>query len=182
MVYKLFPNPANSNPPHSNNPKKLEKKPEKDPPVESGDLEADLTLKQRKWLKVYIETGNATEAARQAYDCTDQSATVIGCENLVKLSMPITELMDKMGLTEVRLMKVLDDGINAMKTEIAKFKGGICDEKDYIDLPTRKTYLELALKVRGLLKDRLELSGGQRIVFEGDAEKYLTERLSQRKD
>lgn len=117
--------------------------------------EKKLTLKQRKWLAIYLETGNATEAARQAYACrTDASAAVIGYENLRKLKIPIGEMMDKMGLSTARLMKVLDEGLTANKVELAKFQGGICDEKTYADLPTRRTYLEMALKLRGLLRDR----------------------------
>ncbi len=149
MAFELFPNPNTL--PNTSIPSPI--------PPSNGE-ESNLTLKQRKWLEVYIETGNATEAARQAYNCKDDnSAGVMGYETLRKLNIPISDLMDRMGLSEGRLMKTLDDGINAMKTEVAKYQGGIEDEKDYIDLPTRKTYLELALKIRGLLLDKLHLSG-----------------------
>lgn len=47
-----------------------------------------LTKKQEKFVDIYTETGNATEAAMQAYDCTDRkSAGVIGAQNLNKVSV-----------------------------------------------------------------------------------------------
>ena len=44
-----------------------------------------LTLKQKRFVDRYIETGNATEAVRQVYDkTTEWSARAIGSENLTK--------------------------------------------------------------------------------------------------
>ncbi len=117
-----------------------------------GNKERKLTLKQRKWLEVYLETGNATEAARQAYNCkSDGAAGVIGYENLRKLKISISEMMDRMGLSDARLMKILEDGLTACKVELAKFEGNITDEKSFPDFPTRGAYLEKALKLKGHL-------------------------------
>lgn len=116
-----------------------------------------LTLKQRVWFREYIKTGNATEAARRAYNCTDGSAEVIGCENLLKLKAPITLIMDIVGLTDAKLAKVMNEGLDAEKIVVAIHKGEICDEKSYIDHPTRKQFAELAAKVKGHLKERIKL-------------------------
>ena len=141
---------------------------------------SNLTLKQRKWLEVYIDTGNATEAAMQVYDCKDRgTAANIGSENVRKLQGTVTELMDFMGLTDIKLMTKLSDGLDAMKTEIAKHAGKIGEKEDFIDFPTRRNYLELALKLRGLLKDIIKHEG--RIpVYTGDisAEEYLEKAIS----
>lgn len=118
----------------------------------------NLTLKQRKWLQVYLETGNATEAARQVYDCKDDNAAgTVGFENLRKLAIPITEILDKMGLSDGRLVKVLDDGLKANKVELAKFQGKIGEEREYPDFATRRAYLEIALRLKGYLRDRISL-------------------------
>jgi phage terminase small subunit len=109
-----------------------------------------LTLKQRKWLNSYMETGNATEAARQAgYSGTDESLAVIGFENLRKLNPQITELMDQMGLTDASLMLKLVEGLDAVVTEKATFEGAITDERTYVDFLTRFKYLDMALKLKG---------------------------------
>ena len=52
-----------------------------------------LTEKQRRWIDYYIETGNATEAARLAgYRAkTDKAMGAIGAENLAKLRAYVDE-------------------------------------------------------------------------------------------
>jgi phage terminase small subunit len=47
-----------------------------------------LTPKQEKFCQVYIETGNATEAYRQAYDCSKWNETSIGQQGSKSLNNP----------------------------------------------------------------------------------------------
>lgn len=124
-----------------------------------------LTLKQRKWLKAYISTGNATQAAMQSYDCKDEeSAAQIGYENLRKLD--ITELMEETGLSDQYLNLKLADGLEATKQLGARIvikKGSPTSQAngelppadgqtdDFIEVPdymTRHKYLETALKLK----------------------------------
>jgi hypothetical protein len=122
---------------------------------------APLTLKQSKWLKVYIETGNATEAAMQAYDCCSrESAAVLGHENIRKVKGAVTALMDAKGLTDDLLMKKLLEGLDANKTEFLKWDGEFKDSRDCVDFPTRQRYLDTAIKLKGVYApDRQEISG-----------------------
>ena len=77
----------------------------------------NLTIKQRKWIKAYIETGSATEAASRTYDCKNRSvAQSIGSENLSKLAF--AELMENMGLTDVALLNLGAEGLQAKKSTI----------------------------------------------------------------
>lgn len=47
--------------------------------------ELSLTLKQRLWIKEYISTGNATEAAMRVYKVKDrESAGTIGSEIILE--------------------------------------------------------------------------------------------------
>ena len=101
----------------------------------------DLTLKQRKWIKEYIETGNATEAAMRVYDCQDrETAANVGCENVRKLQMP--DLMDEMGLTDVALLNMGAEG--ATKPVKQSITGEI-----FPDYNTRRGYWETLLKLKG---------------------------------
>jgi hypothetical protein len=105
----------------------------------------DLTLKQRKWIKEYIETGNATEAAMRVYDCQDrETAANVGCENVRKLQMP--DLMDEMGLTDVALLNMGAEG--ATKPVKQSITGEI-----FPDYNTRRGYWETLLKLKGKLRD-----------------------------
>jgi len=114
-----------------------------------------LTLKQRKFIKYYLECGNLTESARLAgYQATSyNSLRQIGHQCLTKLNLPIQELMDEMGITDQRLLAKLSEGLNAELVKIASHEGIITDEKTYIDYPTRAKYLDMGLKVKGHYKE-----------------------------
>ena len=145
-------------------------------------MKADnLTVKQRKWLQAYIKTGNATEAARQAYDCTKKSAKQIGYENLRKLTVSVKEIMDRQGITDVKLLAILNEGLKAERTEFAKFQGEIVDRENVIDHQTRHKYLEIALKLKGLLRDRIDVTHREFQAYDGkpeNAEEYVREYIS----
>lgn len=103
----------------------------------------DLTLKQRKWIKEYIKTGNATEAAMRVYDCKDRdSANALGNENLAKLSMP--ELMEDLGLTDVALMNIGAEGM----TKANKIHGTNDNFVEIPDYGVRHKYWETMLKLK----------------------------------
>lgn len=62
-------------------------------------MSEELTLKQKKFLKVYFETGNGTKAALAAYDTDDtNTAAVISAQNLIKLKPTLVHLMEKKGM------------------------------------------------------------------------------------
>ena len=103
----------------------------------------NLTLKQRKWIKEYIKTGNATEAAMRVYDCKDrESASAIGTQNLGKLSFP--ELMEEMELTDITLMNVGAEGM----TKANKIHGTNDNFVEIPDYATRHKYWETMLKLK----------------------------------
>ncbi len=141
-----------------------------------------ITIKQRKFLKAYLETGNATEAAMQAYDCKDRgSAQSLGSETLSNLvNGPIKERMDAAGLSDEYLMSIMHDGLNADKVEIVKFEGKINDEKAFPDHRTRAKYAELILKWKGELKEHLIHEGRVPVEFTGDnPQEYINDKIDE---
>lgn len=109
-----------------------------------------LTPKQEKWLNAYVETGNATEAARRAgYKGNDQTLRAVGYQNLTKLHIPVGDLLDKMGLDDGVLVTKLKEGLNSELVVVAKFEGSITDERSYVDFSTRARYLDIALRLKG---------------------------------
>ena len=104
------------------------------------------TIKQRKWVKEYIKTGNATEAARVAYNgITNRTAQQVGFENASKLD--ITAIFDRAGLTDARIANTLYRAMRAKRSD---------GKPDW--LPRLKAS-EMALKVRGHFKERIEHMG-----------------------
>jgi len=118
--------------------------------------EDKLTIKQRKWLKLYIETGNATEAAMQAYDCKDRdSARALGSENLAKLN--ISELMENMGLTDVALINIGTEGMT--KAVKQSMTGEV-----HPDYAVRHKYWDTMLKLKQKLVERKDItSNGEKL-------------------
>ncbi len=114
-----------------------------------------MTLKQRKWLRLYVETGNATQSAITAYglDAETQydTASRIGSDNIRKLQFPIEDLMEEAGLTDVYLIAKLRENLNATKPF---GKNAIIHD----DFSSRNKALETALKVTGRLTDRVDLT------------------------
>lgn len=107
-----------------------------------------LTLKQRKWLKLYLELGNATEAAVQSYDCKDrESAAQIGYENLRKLDY--ADFLEQAGVTDELLIKKTAEGLEAVSA-VGKIP----------DFTTRLKYLELAYKLKNRFIIRKDITSG----------------------
>jgi len=132
-----------------------------------------LTLKQRKWIKEYLKTGNATKSAMKVYNCKDMvSAGSVGSENLQKLASPVRLLMESKGLGMGRLLEVLDDGLGANKVisaMVVNKKGDGMKQansmtKDFIDVPDhgiRHKYLETAGKWLGIEESKEKETGDQ---------------------
>ena len=101
-------------------------------------MKADkLTLKQRKWLEIYLETGNATAAARRAYNCNERSARQIGYENMTKLDF--TDVLEAHGATAAMLVKLIVEGAKATK---------LIKDKEVPDWEVRHKYLITILRLK----------------------------------
>lgn len=140
----------------------------------------ELTLKQRKWLALYLELGNASEAAMQVYNVKDrESAAQIGYENLRKLDYE--DFLEAAGITDHLLQKKILEGLESNRTISAtvqiksndpavKNKQATARDIDFIDVPdfqVRHKYLETALKLKKRLIERKDLtSGGKPLNFQ----------------
>lgn len=145
-------------------------------PTKKEDPQAKLSLKQRKFIKYYLETGNASEAALKAGYAFRES----GYENLSK---PLVQkayqlLLDKQGFSDSRINKVLDEGLNAEKIigylhqykqkgkkgKVEKIQPDEIISSEFLnspDHPTRHKFLETLLKLKDKLnnKEEIEVSG-----------------------
>lgn len=125
-----------------------------------GKRGGDLTEKQRLWLKTFFETMNATEAAKRAYTCSDiRSAAVIGCKNFNKLKHIISKWLEEIGLSDEALKLRLVELLNATEKKAFQYQGEIFYSDEMAAWSMRAKGLEMALKLKGLLTNKLELSG-----------------------
>ena len=77
-----------------------------------------LTLKQLKFIQIYIETGNATKAAMEAYRCKNENtAKSLGSENLTKpdIACEIDKFRKEGGLSIQKAINAINDGYDAEK-------------------------------------------------------------------
>lgn len=120
------------------------------------------TIKEKRFVKEYSKDGNATRAAREVYDVSNNnSAAAIGSEILRKLN--ISEVLDKAGVTDEKIAQTIFDGMEASKP-ISVVGGKDAGEAsmDFIDVPDTPSRLkaaELASKLKGHLKDKVEHGG-----------------------
>jgi len=120
------------------------------------------SIRQRKFFKAFIETkGNLAESARRAGSKgkDTHSLSTIGGQLLASLELTMPELLNAQGLTDDFANKILMEGLEAEKIELATFRGKFCDERVIPDKPTRGKYLEIFHRLRGNFIDRHELTG-----------------------
>jgi phage terminase small subunit len=121
------------------------------------------TLKERKFVKEYAKDGNGTRAASEVYDVSNNnSAAVIASQNLSRLN--IYDVLDRAGVTDDKIAETIGEGMQANKP-ISAVGGRDASEAsvDFIDVPdwpSRLKATELASKMKGHLKDRVDLTSG----------------------
>ena len=128
-----------------------------------------LSPRESRLVKGIVEGKTQKQAMREA----GYAATTVRARASFKvkqLTPTIKILMEKKGLTDDRLLDVLDDGLHANKVIscniIALNKEGMKDAdsmtKDFVDVedhPTRHKFLDTALKLKGYMKDNPNLIG-----------------------
>ena len=141
-------------------------------------MEIKRTLRERKFIDAYIKNnGNATEAYLALHPKAKRtSAADLGYRLLRKVDISVTELLDKMGVTDAYLNEKLKEGLEATKVisvvPIPPKKGqqGSADLPDaneknieFIDVPdsnVRVKYLDMAYKLKGAYApEKVEHSG-----------------------
>lgn len=110
----------------------------------------NITMKQRNFIKEYVETGNATKSALKIYDTKNYNvAKSIGQENLTKpyLIEEINSLMEGRGITDEKLLEKLEAGLAAVK--ISEYKGKLV-ETNIPDLQLQHKFLDTAFRLKDM--------------------------------
>ena len=110
-----------------------------------------LTTKQRKFVKEYLDTGNASLAVKNSYEVkNDATARSIGSENLTKpnIQLTILEALDEQGLTSNHLASKVAELVNAQRRTTVIRNGEVEIIQEKIDAPAVKAGLEFAFKLK----------------------------------
>ena len=98
-----------------------------------------LTIKQRKFIKEFIKSGNATESAKEAgYKGNNQTLRVMGNKLVTNdnIQLDISAALEKQKINDEYLVEKIKDGLNANK-------------KDEADYAIRHRFQETVHKLRG---------------------------------
>lgn len=126
-----------------------------------------LTFKQRKFVRAYVENGgNGVQAAMSAYPQGYASADTQARANLEKplIKKLLAELIDKAGLSDEKIAIRLSEGADATDTRFL-----VCNNKIHKRTVTsyreRRMAVELAMKAKGHLVEKVEHSGNVDLFF-----------------
>ena len=124
-------------------------------------MKGELTLKQRKFWKHYIENHNLSAAAQYAGSKGKdiKSLSTIGHQILDSLELSMPELLNAKGLTDEAMIEPLREGIIADRPIVATWEGKVTDQFWHADYPTRAKYLEMYHRLKGNFVDKHELTG-----------------------
>lgn len=108
-----------------------------------------LGLKQKKLVKALTKANSVAEAGRMAGYGTRESTH----RALKSVQEKMPEIMDRFGLTDEYLVEhCLKPGLTAMETKFFQKDGLVMEEKDVIAWGTRRDFLDMAFKVKGVYK------------------------------
>jgi len=119
------------------------------------------TVKERRFLKAYLEGKPLAECAKYAGSKgkDKDSLKVVGHRMLTNINLSIDEILTLCGLTDEVLAKKLQEGLEAERLYLSSYEGKFLDERKAPDVPTRLKAVELIGRIRGHFIDRHELIG-----------------------
>ncbi len=110
----------------------------------------DWTPQDRVFVALYIELGRVVPAAQQAYSLVDPVKAGRMGNAFLRVNRNVLDLvLEREGLTDQALAKVIVGGLGAMKRTYAKHQGELGEHADDIDHPTRLNAAKLGLEVKG---------------------------------
>lgn len=117
------------------------------------------TLREKKFIEAYISlNGNAGKAYLTiSPNVTVDSARELGKRMLQKVDISISEILDKIGLSDPEVVKILKDGLSATRES-----GRGENKKEIPDHTIISKYIEMVFKLKASFpadKSKLELTG-----------------------
>jgi phage terminase small subunit len=104
-----------------------------------------------------IEGKTRAQAARDAgYSESTALVAADRIESKPAVQSVFTELLERAGLTDEKLAKRLNEGVDAKETRFFQKDGEVVSTRTVIDYGTRLNYTQTVLKLKGHLVDRIE--------------------------
>lgn len=112
----------------------------------------DWDHQDRIFVAMYIETGLVVPSAQQAYQIADPVKAGRTGNRFLKRNRSVFNLvLERQGITDTALAKVVAEGLKATKVTYAKFQGKIEDSREDIDHHARISAAKVGLTLTGHL-------------------------------
>ncbi|RJR36928.1 MAG: hypothetical protein C4576_23300 [Desulfobacteraceae bacterium] len=131
-----------------------------------------VTIKERLWLKAYLDEGSPTffqiagaaKAAGYAAK-TNSGLHQCGSKCLRKMRPYIRQWLDEIGASEEKILQGISEGLGCKETRFFAHQGEVKTEKEVIPWAVREKYLRLAAEVRGMLKSNSPTTAPIQVVI-----------------
>jgi phage terminase small subunit len=119
------------------------------------------TTKQRKFVEGVIAGKTPTTAAREAgYREATVEHPARDIANKPAVRELFLDVMRTTGITNELLGQRLFEGLSAEETKFFQKEGMVVESRNVIAWSERRAYVELALRLQGLLRDKVEVEAG----------------------
>lgn len=123
---------------------------------------------QKKWLQVFIRTGNTNTASDEAYPGTTKSTRYqMAHRNRLLFKISVEDLYRSQGIDELKIVKKTNALLDAKKVSRKYVKGDLIEEYEEEDTYAIATGIKEATKM-------LRIDPGQKLVHAGDKENPIT--------
>ena len=124
-------------------------------------MKANLSIKEAKFVKAYLQTGNISQSAKLAGAKGKDTFSLYttGKRWLENVGITLRDCQEALGITDQYLTDCLQDGLKAKKRYYGTFQGKLIQSDEFEDFTNRAKYVEIAHKLRGQFIDRQEITG-----------------------
>lgn len=139
----------------------------------------NLTLKEQGFVQDVVRKKFIREAVKKNYNTkSDRNASIIGSAmmNNPRIQFAILDLMDKSGISDLRLVEKLKDMIFSARKEALTKDGEVVSLKDN---QTQMKALDMVMKIKGAYApERHESVTANINIYQDLSDEELTERLT----
>jgi hypothetical protein len=113
-----------------------------------------LTEKQARFVRAKVCGMSSAQAARHAGYAESIARKPAKITNSPAVRTALVELLEEAGVTDSMLAARIREGLDATDAKFVTTRAGKTQRMDVVDFATRRSYLVMALKLKGLLPRR----------------------------
>jgi phage terminase small subunit len=118
------------------------------------------SIRQRKYVKGVLSGKSGRQAAKDAgYSARTADRATVQIESKPAVVQAFKAVLEKAGITDELLARRLREGVDAKETKFFAHQGKVIDKRQTVHHGERRAHVELAMKIKGHLIDKHEITG-----------------------